>query len=101
MGRLCILFAVLLMTSAMSLVTARFKSRELFVVLDRLSTQAHALDNDWRRLQLARAELARNARIDSIARTDLGMVSAPPDKTIYIDGGSPVVTAAEQAGGQP
>lgn len=101
MGRLCILFAILLMTSAMSLVTARFQSRELFVVLDRLSTRAHELDNDWRRLQLARAELARNARIDRIARTDLGMVSAPPDKLIYIDGGSPVVAATEQAGGRP
>jgi cell division protein FtsL len=103
MGRLCILFAILLMTSAMSLVTARFQSRELFVVRDRLSAQAHELDNDWRRLQLARAELARNARIDRIARTDLGMVSAPPDRTLYIrgNGGTTAANPASGAGGQP
>lgn len=106
MGRLCILFAILLMTSAMSLVTARFQSRELFVVLDQLSSRAHELDNDWRRLQLSRAELARNARIDRIARTDLGMMSTPPGNTIYINGdandGTPnAAGAAPGAGRQP
>ncbi len=99
-GRLCALCALLLMVSAMSLVTARFQSRELFIVRDRLSTRAQELDNDWRRLQLARAELARNARIDRIARADLGMVSVLPGKTIYIDGGAPAA-AKPRAGGRP
>ncbi|MDS1142595.1 cell division protein FtsL [Pusillimonas sp. SM2304] len=86
MGRLIIFFAVLLMVSALSLVTARFQSRQLFVQADRLEDKARELDTDWRRLQLERAELARNARIDGVARKDLKMASTSPDRTIYIKG---------------
>lgn len=101
MGRLCLLFAGLLMISAMSLVTARFQSRQLFVVSDRLNATAHELAIDWRRLQLERAELARNGRIDKIAREDLKMVSAAPDRTIYIKGTLPPTIAKEAAGEHP
>jgi len=86
MGRFSILFAVLLMLFAISLVTARYQSRQLFVASERLSAQARELDTDWRRLQLERAELARNARIDEIARQDLKMMPASPDRTLYLKG---------------
>ncbi|MGB6106157.1 MAG: cell division protein FtsL [Pusillimonas sp.] len=86
MSRLVIFFAALLMLSALSLVTARFQSRQLFIQVDRLEDKARDLDTDWRRLQLERAELARNARIDGLARQDLKMASTSPDKTIYLKG---------------
>lgn len=86
MGRLSILLAALLMLSALSLVTARFQSRQLFVQLDQLEDKARDLDTDWRRLQLDRAELARNARIDAAARDELKMINAMPDRTIYLKG---------------
>jgi cell division protein FtsL len=89
MGRLAVLFAVLLMVAAISLVTARFQSRQLFVLSDSLEDQARELDTDWRRLQLERAELAGNARVDGIARQDLKMESTSPDKTIYLQGVAP------------
>lgn len=101
MGRLCILFAAFLMASALSLVTAQFQSREHFVVWDGLRAQAHQLDNVWRRLQLKRAELASNARVDRIARTQLGMMSAPPDNTIYIRGTGTSPKAGTSKRGQP
>ena len=85
MTRLCIFMACLLMASAISLVTARHQSRQLFVAVERLEDRSRELDIEWRRLQLERAELARNARIDHIARTDLGMVTATPDRTIYLN----------------
>ncbi|OWT60368.1 cell division protein FtsL [Candidimonas nitroreducens] len=84
MGRLIAIVSVLLMSSAISLVTARFQSRRLFIQSDRLSDKAHELDTDWRRLQLERAELVRNARIDGIARSDLKMVNVTPGSIIYI-----------------
>lgn len=86
MARLITFFAFLLMLSAFSLVTARFQSRQLFVQVDRLEDKARELDTDWRRLQLERAELARNVRIDSAARKDLQMIPTVPDRTIYIKG---------------
>jgi cell division protein FtsL len=98
MGRLSILFAFLLMVSAISLVTARFQSRQLFVQVDRLESKARELDTDWRRLQLERAELARNARIDGVARQDLEMITTSPDRTIYLKGSA---AATAQAGGRP
>ncbi|HZH56913.1 cell division protein FtsL [Yanghanlia caeni] len=85
MIRLCIVFSVLLMLSALSLVTARYQSRQLFVAAERLEDRSRELDIEWRRLQLERAELARHARIDQIARRDLGMVTATPDRTLYLD----------------
>src|SRR5690606_30816296 len=101
MGRLIIFCAMLLMLSALSLVTARFQSRELFVQLDRMEDKARDLDTDWRRLQLERAELARNARIDGLAREDLKMVSTSPDRTLYIKGETSKVAQPAGKGGQP
>jgi cell division protein FtsL len=105
MARLVLLFAVLLMLSAISLVTARFQSRELFVASERLSAQAHELDTEWRRLQLDRAELARNARVDEVARNELQLEPATPDRTLYIHGerlsGQGALPAAPASGGRP
>ncbi|GAB1577625.1 cell division protein FtsL [Bordetella petrii] len=85
MGRTGLLLAVLLMLSAISLVTSRYHSRQLFIELDRSNAQARSLDTDWRRLQLERAELARNARIDRAAREDLKMIPIVPDRTLYLN----------------
>lgn len=102
MGRLSIVFAILLMLSAISLVTARYQSRQLFVASERQAAYARELDTDWRRLQLERAELARNARIDEIARKDQGMLPTSPDRTLYLKGDFAAVPAAgTSSGGQP
>lgn len=84
MIRVVLIFAVLLMLSALSLVTVRYQTRELFVHSERLKSQAHELDAEWRRLQLERAELARNARIDALARSELQLVPVSPGRTIYL-----------------
>lgn len=98
MARLCLILAALLMISALSLVTARFQSRQLFVAVDRLEDKARELDTDWRRLQLERAELARNVRIDGVARQELRMIPVTPDRVLYMR----LPQAAVQGqGGQP
>lgn len=96
MIRLSLLMAGLLMASALSLVTARYQSRLLYVQADKLDDQARELDIQWRRLQLQRAELARNARTDAIARKDLGMQPRRPADTWYVRGGP--ATGAPVAG---
>lgn len=85
MGRLSLLAAALLMLSAVSLVTSRYQSRQLFIELGRAQAQARDLDTDWRRLQLERAELARNARVDEAARGQLKMIPIVPERTIYLN----------------
>lgn len=95
MGRLNLIVAALLMLSAISLVTSRYHSRQLFVELGRDQAQARDLETNWRRLQLDRAELARNARVDAIARDGLKMISIVPDRTLYIN--QAPITAAGSA----
>jgi cell division protein FtsL len=101
MGRLCIVVAALLMSSAVSLVTARFQSRQLFVASERLDSKARELEIDWRRLQLERAEQARNARIDEIARDDLKMAPVSPSGTIYITSASAPSAVSNATGRNP
>ncbi|AZR86100.1 cell division protein [Bordetella pertussis] len=85
MGRISLIVAALLMLSAISLVTSRYQSRQLFIELGRSQAEARDLDTNWRRLQLERAELARNARIDRAARDDLQMIPIVPDRTLYMN----------------
>lgn len=84
MGRTVIVLGLLLMLAAMSLVTARYESRHLFIQNEQLLSQARELDVEWRQLQLERADLSRNARVDAVARDDLRMVPITPKRTIYI-----------------
>ncbi|MVW71782.1 cell division protein FtsL [Bordetella sp. 15P40C-2] len=85
MARLSLFAAILLMLSAISLVTSRYHSRQLFIELERSNTLSNTLDTDWRRLQLERAELARNARIDHAARQDLKLIPITPERTLYLN----------------
>ncbi len=85
MGRLSFLIAVVLMISAISLVTSRYQSRQLFIEQDRLQAQGRDFETNWRSLQLERAEYARNARVDQTARDDLHLIPIVPDRTIYVN----------------
>jgi len=84
MGRAVFVMSLLLMLSAISLVTARYQSRHLYNLNEQLHAQAVDLNVEWRHLQLERAELARNARVDEIARNTLKMVPIQPSRTLYI-----------------
>ncbi len=92
MVRAILLAAVLLMVAAMSLVTARYQARDLFIKNEQLLSQKNELDVVWRHLQLERAELSRNARIDQIARDSLKMIPIAPARTLYIRETRPVLS---------
>ena len=84
MARSVLVTGLLLLLASMSLVTARYQARHLFIKNEQLLSQARELDLSWRQLQLERAELSRNARVDRIAREQLSMVPISPKRTIYI-----------------
>lgn len=86
MTRFVFALGLILLLSAISLVTARYQSRDLYIQIDRLRAQARELDTDWRRLQLERAELVRNARIDEIGRKELHLIRGTLDRTLFIQG---------------
>lgn len=81
-----LILAVFLM--GFQLITTRYHARDLYVKIEQLRAQAQDLDSQWRRLQLERAELTRNARIDELARENFSMAPAGPEHTIYLPAGS-------------
>lgn len=70
------LIAVLLVAnvaSAIGVIYARHRHRQLFVELSRLERSRDELNVEFGRLQLEQATVAESTRIDQIARVRLGM----------------------------
>ncbi len=84
MGRVCVLVGLVLMASALSLVTARYQARQLYDQLDRYKAQSRELEIEWRRLQLDRAAESSNSKVDRLAREELKMTGIVPDRTVYV-----------------
>ena len=97
MGRLSVLTAIVLMFSAISLVSARYQARQLYNQLDKYTTQTEDLEIDWRKLQLDRAQASRNAHVDKVAREELRMNVIVPERTIYVSQPSVNQSSANQA----
>lgn len=83
-GRLCILLCMLLVGCALSVVSAQYRARSLFIELERAQTVARQLDVDWAQLQLDQSTLGKNARIEELARRDLGMMPLTAARTQYL-----------------
>ena len=59
--------------SAMQVVIVRHEARRLFVELQAIEHTRDELNEEWGRLQLEQSTWAINDRIESFARTELGM----------------------------
>ncbi|MGB9130487.1 MAG: cell division protein FtsL [Thiobacillus sp.] len=80
MSRLNVVLALLLMACALALIQSQHRSRTYFVELERLKKQAHMLDEQWGQLQLEQSTWANPARVDTLARTRLGLIAPPNDR---------------------
>ncbi|WP_333682004.1 cell division protein FtsL [Dyella sp.] len=74
---LLVLLAAVLV-SAIAVVWTRHQSRTLFVQLSQLQSQRDELNIEYGRLELEQATWAEPRRIDSEARTKLGMFTPRP-----------------------
>jgi cell division protein FtsL len=86
-GKINIVLVTLLVGCALSLVNAQYRARHLFTELERVEQGMRQLDIDWSQLQLDQSTLGKNARIEQIARADLGMVPLAPARTQYLTEG--------------
>jgi cell division protein FtsL len=84
MTRLSILCVTLLVLSALSLVSAQYRARQLFIDLDRARATARKLDVQWRTLQLDQTNYSKNSLIEATAERDLRMQRATPRRTQII-----------------
>lgn len=80
MNRLNVVLALLLMVCALAMIQSQHRSRTYFVELERLKKQAHWLDEQWGQLQLEQSTWANPARVDTLARTRLGLIAPPNDR---------------------
>ncbi len=80
MSRLNVVLVLLLIACALALIQSQHRSRTYFVELERLKKQAHMLDEQWGQLQLEQSTWANPARVDTLARTRLGLIAPPNDR---------------------
>jgi cell division protein FtsL len=83
-ARLTSLLTLFLILCALSLVTAQYQSRRLFIELERAQANARQLEIEWAQLQLEQSTLGKSSRIEANARRDLSMVPVTPARTQYL-----------------
>ena len=69
---------IAMLTSAIAVVWSRNESRELFMRLTVLQNRRDALNVEFGRLELEQATWADPARIEQVARRQLGMINPLP-----------------------
>ena len=84
MSRLNVMLALVLVVCALAVIQAQHRARTYFVELERLKKEARALDEQWGQLQLEQSTWANPARVDTFARTRLGLVT-PPQERIHVE----------------
>jgi cell division protein FtsL len=84
MSRLTTLFALLLVLSGLSLVSAQYRARQLFIDLDRARNVARKLDVEWRTLQLDQTNYSKHSLIEAAAERDLKMLRPDQRRIQYI-----------------
>jgi cell division protein FtsL len=99
MVKLNILLALILITSALGVVTSQHKARSLFAALESERETARQLDVKWGQLQLEQSTLAMHGRIEQIARTKLNM-KAPSESRVQIVTAAHPVDAGENSAGE-
>ena len=80
MSRLNVVLALMLVVCALAVIQSQHRARTYFVELERLKKEARGLDEQWGQLQLEQGTWANPARVDTLARTRLGLIAPPHDR---------------------
>ena len=83
-ARLNLLLLLALLASGLYLVKVAYDSRRLFAALERAQVEGHALDMDYKRLDVERQAQATHLRVEKVARERLSMRNATPAVTQYV-----------------
>ena len=74
-GRINVMLLLILLVCALYLVNTQYKTRSLFIQLERAQAASRQLDIEWAQLQLDQSTLGKHARIEAVARQNLKMVN--------------------------
>ncbi|MET0383540.1 MAG: cell division protein FtsL [Burkholderiaceae bacterium] len=84
MAKLNSFLAVALIVSGLYLVKVSYESRRLFAEIEHAHGAERLLESDRRRLEAERQAQATHLRVESVARSKLGMRAATPANTQYV-----------------
>ncbi len=73
-----LILVVTVMTSAVAAVYAKHENRRLFTELQVLTAERDRLEVDWSRLQIEQSTWSTHARVEQLARGQMGMRSPVP-----------------------
>ncbi len=80
---LVVVFAVVCVLSAISLVYTKHESRKLFVELESLTHARDNLNIEWGQLQIEQSTWATHSRIEQVATDELSLVR-PTSSEIFV-----------------
>lgn len=81
-----LIFVLVALFCALSIVASNHRARKLFVELDREQERMHALDVEWGQLQLEQSTWANHARVEKIAREKLLMKAPLATQVVALEG---------------
>lgn len=87
MRQMDIALMAVLMLCALAVVNAQHRARTLFIELEALKKEARDLEVEWGKLQLEQGTLTSHARVETLAKTRLGLISPPLDKVWLLESG--------------
>lgn len=78
------LLLLLVIASALGVIYSSFIGRQLFSELQQGKRQAMRLEENWGRLLLEQSTWAAHARIERLAKTELGMTVPEPSSIVVV-----------------
>lgn len=87
MRQLDIVLMAVLMLCALAVVNAQHRARTLFIEMEALKKEARELEVEWGKLQLEQGTLTSHARVETLAKNQLGLISPPLDKVWLLESG--------------
>ena len=80
---LALVFALVCVVSALTLVYTKHDARSLFIELEALSDERDALNIEWGQLQIEQSTWATHARIERVAASELKL-ARPLTREVYV-----------------
>lgn len=87
MRQLDIVLMAVLMLCALAVVNAQHRARTLFIEMEALKKEARDLEVEWGKLQLEQGMLTSHARVETLAKNQLELISPPLDKVWLLESG--------------
>lgn len=81
------LLGTLLVLCSLWLINSQYQARRLFIELERAQAMNKQIELEWTQLKLDQSTYGKHARIEEVAKLDLGMVPVAADRTQYLTAG--------------